>query len=85
MNKNFYMLSDDELEKIYRASKITMTDYELIGNFAPTESLINVIEDLLLEIDGLEEKYEELKTDLEENYRHIPVSEQVGISNRDFI
>lgn len=85
MNKNFYMLTDDELEKMYKASKITMTNYELIGNFVPTENLINVIEDLLLEIDRLKEEYEDFKEDVRENYRHIPVAEQVGISDRDFM
>lgn len=80
----FYKLDDDELEKMYRASKISMTDYDLIGNFAPVEKLINVIEDLLIELDKAEEKYKDLERDLEENYKPISYAEQIGYNERDF-
>lgn len=80
----FYQLNDDELEKMFRVSKITMTDYELIGNFVPVESLMAAIEDLLIELDKAEEKYKDLERDLEENYKPISYVEQIGYNERDF-
>ncbi len=81
----YYKLNDDELERMFKLSKITMTDYELIGNFAPVENLMAAIEDLLIELDKAEEKYKDLEEQLRENYRPISVAEQYGISERDFI
>lgn len=78
-----YLKIDEEVLK--KIEKITCTDYEAKGEFLPSDSINNIIEDLLLEIDTLEERYEELEKNLEENYRPIPVSEQYGISDRDFI
>ena len=51
----------------------------------PAKNMMSVIEDLLYEIDRLEEKYDDLKSDMESNYRAIPVAEQYGISEREFI
>ena len=62
-----------------------------IGKYFPNKDLISIddligcIEDLDSEVERLKEKYEDLEQDLEDNYRPIPVSEQVGISDRDFI
>lgn len=81
----YYKLDDNELEAMFKASKITMTDYDLIGNFAPVENLMAAIEDLLIELDKAEKRYKELEEQLRENYRPIPVAEQYGISERDFI
>lgn len=39
--------------------------------------ILSIIEDLLLEIDNLEEKYEDLERDMQDNYRHIPIEEQI--------
>ena len=80
----YYKLNDDELEKMFKASEITLTDYELIGNFAPVERLINVIEDLLIELDKAEEKIKEIERDRDENYKPISYAEQVGYNERDF-
>ena len=84
MNKNFYMLSDDELEKLFRVSKMTMTDYELIGNIIPVESLMSIIEDLLVEVGKLEEKIEDIEKDRDENYKPISYAEQIGYNEREF-
>ena len=62
-----------------------------IGKYFPKQDLISIddliscIEDLDSDVEHLKEKYEDLEQDLEDNYRPIPVSEQVGISDRDFI
>lgn len=49
------------------------------------DEAIDLIYELIDAYDSLEEELEDLKQDLEENYRPIPVSEQVGISDRDFL
>lgn len=62
-----------------------------IGKHFPNKDLISIddligcIEDLDSEVERLKEKYEDLEKDLEDNYRPIPISEQVGISDKDFI
>lgn len=81
----YYKLDNDEFEKIKEVEKKTCTDYELVGDFIPVKSLMSAIEDLLYEIHRYEEKYNDLEADLRDNYRAIPVAEQVGISERDFI
>lgn len=83
----YYKLDSDGLEKINEASKITFTDYELLGNFIPVENMMNVIEDLLLEVDRLEEKYKDMEQDIENNYelKNVNPYEEYGISERDFL
>lgn len=49
------------------------------------EEVLRKLEDLDDEIEYLKEAYVRLEEDVNENYRAIPVSEQVGISDRDFI
>ena len=39
--------------------------------------VLSIIEDLLVEIGNLEEKYEDLERDMHDNYKHIPVEEQI--------
>lgn len=78
-----YLEIDKELKT--KIENITGVDYEFKDNFLPSENIVSIFEDLIYEIDRLEEKYEDLEKDLEENYRPIPVSEQYGISDRDFI
>lgn len=80
----YYKLNDDELERMYRVSKITMTDYELIGNFAPVENLMAAIEDLLVELDRAEERIEQIERDRDENYKPISYAEEVGYREEDF-
>ncbi|MBE6156953.1 MAG: hypothetical protein E7161_04355 [Firmicutes bacterium] len=81
----YLKLDNKELEKLKRASDITSTDYELLGNLMPAKNMMSVIEDLLYEIDRLEEKYDDLKNDMESNYKAIPIAEQYGISEREFV
>lgn len=78
-----YLEIDEDLKT--KIKKITGIDYDFKGNYLPSESITSIIEDLISEIDKLEEKYSDLEQDLEDNYRPISVSEQVGISDRDFI
>ena len=39
--------------------------------------VLSIIEDLLVEISNLEEKYEDLERDMQDNYKHIPIEEQI--------
>lgn len=51
-------------------------------------SLSEILEKLVEldeEVDKIKEAYQELENDVRDNYRPIPVTEQVGISERDFI
>lgn len=49
------------------------------------DDLIDMLDGMVQEYEHLEEELEDLKQNIEDNYRPIPVSEQVGISDRDFI
>lgn len=80
----YYKLDNDELEKINRVSKITLTDYELKGNFIPVESMMVAIENLLIEIDNLEEERKNREQDIEDNYRPYTREELYGVSDKDF-
>ena len=39
--------------------------------------VLSIIEDLLVEIGNLEEKYEDLERDMQDNYKHIPIEDQI--------
>lgn len=49
------------------------------------ETILTKIEDLLDELEDVKEKFEDFKRDVEDNYRRLEVSEQLDISDRDFI
>lgn len=62
----YIKLDEKEIEKIKKTSDITMSNYELEGDFIPIDSLISCIEDLLAEVDYLEERIEDLKEEMRE-------------------
>lgn len=66
-----------EIERIvgYTITPMTMTE----------EDLVEVVENIITKYKKLEKDYEDLEQNLNDNYRPILVSEQVGISDRDFI
>lgn len=49
------------------------------------ETVLTKIEDLLDELEDVKEKYEDFKRDVEDNYKRVELSEQLDISDRDFI
>ena len=49
------------------------------------EDIECMIEDLVYFYHNLEEEFDDYKQMVEDNYKPIPISEQVGISNEDFI
>lgn len=48
------------------------------------DDLIELLEDVVNEYERLQEEYEDYKRNVEDNYKPIPVSEQYGISEREF-
>lgn len=68
-------------KKLYdRISKITLTSYdkEIINDYIymSDSEIESMIEDLIYEIDDRDETIEDIKQDIEDNYRPIPKSEQ---------
>ena len=66
-------LSDEIIKKI---EKITNTDYEVKGNLIPAENVEAMIKDLLTEIDGLQEKLEDILENTKMTYE--PDYEEIG-------
>ena len=64
-------LDDEHLEIIKKIQEITMHDYELKGNFIPQNSLWLMVEDLLCELDNKEEKLENYKQYVSDNFRQL--------------
>ncbi len=62
-----------------------IVDYEIEPMTLEENDVIGILEDLVSNYRILKEKFEDYKKDIEDNYRPIPVAEQVGISDRDFI
>ena len=54
-------------------------------DFVSVDDLIAIIEDLDSDLENLQEKYEDFKQDVEDNYKPLSIAEQVGISDRDFL
>ena len=50
-----------EQKIIDRLKKISITDFEEVETFIPAENVETIIEELIMEIDKLEEKVEDLK------------------------
>lgn len=76
-------------ENYKKIQEITITDYEgldFVTKVLIKEDFIEpLIEDLLIAYDSLKEEFEDYKKNVADNYRQIPVAEQVGISDEDFI
>ena len=81
----YYLLNEKELKIFKKIEEKTNTSYEIEKNLLPLENITGIVEDLLSEIYSLENTIEDLENDIRDNYRPIPVSEQYGISDEDFI
>lgn len=69
--------------------QLVMKDYNL-EHFSQKdiyswEEIIQILEDMESEICSMQDEYNSLKEQIEDNYKSIPVAEQYGISDRDFI
>lgn len=85
-------VDETNYETLERVSTLTFTDYDIkwldaedIKGFIESDSLFSMLENLLDEYDKLRKKYDDLESDLESNYRAIPVTEQYGINEREFV
>lgn len=81
----YYELSDVEYEMLKKVSSITNTDYELKGNFIPIDSLVNALDDMLVEYNQKLEEIEDMERDIEDNYRPVSLKEQYGICEVEYL
>lgn len=69
--------------------KIVMKDYNLKSfkekDVYTWNEILDIIQDLESEKFRLEEELEDLKQDMEENYKRIPANEQYEIYDHDFV
>lgn len=86
------MVDESNYETLDRASKMTGTDYDIrwfdaenIKGYIDSETLLTMVEDLIIEVDRLQEEIEDMEQDIQDNYKPISYAEQVGISDSDFI
>lgn len=61
-----YLEIEEKLLK--KVVEITTTDYEIKGNMLPCESIIPMIEDLVISVEHYKEELEDIKNDLLNNY-----------------
>ena len=78
-----YRLDAGEQDLIKKVEKITNSDYNVDNGFISSTYIMSALEELLSEYEHLQERYNDLERDLEDNYKPIPID--VGISERDFI
>ena len=85
-------IDESNFSTIKTVSDKTGTEYDIkwydaenIDGYVETETILCMFEDLIYEIDKLEERLDDLIEDIRDNYKKVPVSEQVDISDRDFI
>lgn len=81
---NYYRMDERDVELIGRIIEEipTPSDYKLHGEFIPVESFISIIEDLYGEVEHLKEELNDLKQDMQDNYRPISIQEQIGYDVR---
>lgn len=69
--------------------KIVMKEYDLKSfkekDVYSWDEILDIIQDLESEKFRLEEELEDLKQDMEENYKKIPANEQYEVFDDDFI
>ena len=62
-----------------------ITGLAIVSLMGAAATIAGAAEDLESDVERLEEKVKDLEYDIQENYRPIPYSEMVGISDSDFI
>lgn len=77
-------IDENVFDIINKVHEITLTDYEIkwfdaenINGYIESDVLLNIIQDLICEIEHKEEEIEDIKQDIESNYRHLTIEEQV--------
>lgn len=77
-------INENVFDIINKVHEITLTDYEIkwfdaenIDGYIEPEILLNIIQDLICEIEHKEEEIEDIKQDIEDNYKSLTIAEQV--------
>ena len=68
---------------IEKVKKITGFDYKSKADLVTYDDIVSMIEDLTCEYEVLQEKYEDLERDLEDNYIHRPMIDYTGDADDD--
>ena len=72
------MLIDKKLSEEIQSKTLNKYGVQLGNNFyLEPDDVLHIIEDLLIEINNLEKKHEDLERDMQDNYKHIPIEEQI--------
>lgn len=72
------MIINKELANKIKSKTLNEYGIELRDKvYLEQNDVLSIIEDLLVEIGNLEEKYEDLERDMQDNYKHIPIEEQI--------
>lgn len=58
-------------ELLQKVTNITNFTYKSKGDFIAYEDIISIIEDLITEYDVLQEKYEDFKQEVEDNFKPL--------------
>ena len=84
MYSDLVEINDKLIEKVMA---VTNTDYEVAKfynrieekyeSYINADNLVVALEDMLVEYDHMKEMYDDLKQDVEDNYRPIPPEEQI--------
>lgn len=84
MYKDLVEINDKLIKKVMA---VTNTDYEVAKfynrieekyeSYINADNLVVALEDMLVEYDHMKEMYDDLKQDVEDNYRPIPPEEQI--------
>lgn len=57
----------------------------IIGNYTTINELFEIIDDIVWQKNKLQEEFDDYKQNVEDNYRFVGMSEQVGIDNSNFL
>ena len=72
------MLIDRKLSEEIQSKTLNKYGVQLGNNFyLEPDDVLHIIEDLLIEINNLEKKYEDLERVMQDNYKHISIEEQI--------
>ena len=72
------MLIDRKLSEEIQSKTLNKYGVQLEDKFyLEPDDALRIIEDLLIEINNLEKKYEYLERDMQDNYKHISIEEQI--------
>ncbi len=75
-------MSEKELEDYIR--RVNENEDSAVKLIEINKQLLSTIEEQKDEIEHLKERIKDLEQDRDENFKRIPIAEQVGISDKDF-